>query len=389
MICSLAAYFIVVFIKLSPSVVMPQYQVVFGLTDSSVGLLTGFYFFPYAIMQLIAGPLSRRIGPSRVISLGLVISSAGLVVFGFGDSIPLLVLGRLLLGLGTGPVFVAMLFSFQENYDTAGYVRNYSISVFVSNLGSACSSAPLKLLLSCIRFRVFFIGLSLVAFFIAFMIMVSSDENEGGAENDDIVGEILDSAKDVLWNPKLKSCLLLWMTVSGGILSYQGLWCTKWTALSFPVFESLSGLSGTAVSLGIMASSIVGKKVSAIIEDNSRCVSVSGWLHVLAVVIVVVSKSVGPSKIWISIGCDFLFGLIMGNVCLQVPVLVKQESALNNASIMGVLNFFANLFSQLMQSVTGRLVDRTSSYAITFLYVAAFYFILMIFADFGLKTRRK
>lgn len=389
LICSLAAYFIVVFIKLSPSVVMPQYQVVFGLTDSRVGILSGLYFFSYAIMQLVAGPLSRKIGASRVIAFGLIVSSLGLVVFGFGNSFFLLVLGRLLLGFGSGPIFVAMLFSFQENYDSAGYVRNYSISVFVSNLGSACSSAPLKLLLTYVSFRSFFMVLALCSSILAVVTVVLSSRNVIRKENTRFVSELLDSTKEIIGNARLRSCLILWLTVSGGILSYQGLWCTKWTAMSFPDYENLSGLGGTVISLGIMISSIVGKKLFTVPEDRCKSVAISGWLHILALLLVVVSKSVFVLKnFWVSIVCDFLFGLLMGNACLQVPVLVKQESMANNATIMGVLNFFANLFSQMMQSITGSLVDVTSSYVVTFSIVIVLYSFLMLFVDYGLKTRR-
>ena len=53
--------------------------------------------------------------------------------------------------------------------------------------------------------------------------------------------------------------LMLWLIEAPSLVCYQGLWCTKWTATAFPAHESLSGLSGIAISIGTIIASTIGE----------------------------------------------------------------------------------------------------------------------------------
>lgn len=389
----LMTYFLVIFIKMSPSIVMPTFQSDLSLTSSMVGLISGAYFFSYAFMQLAAGPLCKKFGATNVIGTGIAVAAMGLVIFGFGRNAYVLLSGRLLLGLGTGPIFVALLFFLQCNYDAKGYLRNYSIAVFVSNLGSAFSAAPLKIALRYVSIHALFSILAVMSVVAGAVLFIFGTKGESVVRDTErsFMGQISDSMREIAADSRLVGCLLVWMMVSGGILAYQGLWCTKWTASSFPGYSDLSGLSGTLVSLGIMTASLLASHIEGFCGRNGRNVIVSGWLQILALSLVVTVKT-GDSKslLVLSFISDYVFGILMGNVCLQIPPFIARISSKEgNATIMGIFNFMASLFTQAVQYGTGILVDKTKSFAQSFLMMIVFYAFVMIYVSVAISDGKK
>lgn len=388
------AYFMVVFIKLSPSIVMPSFQNTLGLSSSTVGLISGAYFFSYAFMQLVAGPLCKRIGAVNVIGIGIVVAAFGLLIFGLGNNTFLLFSGRFLLGLGTGPIFVALLFFLQCNYDAQGYVRNYGISVFISNTGSAFSAAPLKLILQYVSIRILFSCLALFSFLIGilFFIFGKVDESEIIENDTSLTKQLSVCTHEIFHDSRLFGSMIIWMLVSGGILAYQGLWCAKWTSSVFSDYQQLSGLGGTLVSLGIMTASLLATRIHRICGSRERTVIISGWLQIIAMLLVTVIK-IHDSKAFLlmSFVLDFFFGILMGNVCLQIPPFISEVSKPgSNATIMGIMNFMANLFTQLVQFATGACVDRTGSFSTTFFIMIIVFVAVMgsISVSMMIKRRR-
>src|SRR5699024_7199527 len=71
-----------------------------GLDASALGLLTAAYFLAFACAQLPLGVLLDRYGPRRVQATLLLSAAIGGLIFAFGQSLAMLMLGRALIGLG-------------------------------------------------------------------------------------------------------------------------------------------------------------------------------------------------------------------------------------------------------------------------------------------------
>ncbi len=85
---------------------MPQMQRSFGASVSSVQLTLSIFLLGFAVGQLVAGPLSDRIGRRPVLLGGLGLFTAAGFICAASPSLPLLLLGRCLQGMGAcvGPV---------------------------------------------------------------------------------------------------------------------------------------------------------------------------------------------------------------------------------------------------------------------------------------------
>jgi len=86
--------------------ILPFYATRYGASAALVGLLVS----SFSIAQLAAAPawgrLSDRLGRRPAILAGLLISGVAYIVFAFANSVPLLLLSRLIQGLGGGTIGV-------------------------------------------------------------------------------------------------------------------------------------------------------------------------------------------------------------------------------------------------------------------------------------------
>ncbi len=110
-ICSLGAlyYCYEYFLRISPSVMIPELMKAYQLTGAEVGNLSAFYYHAYVPMQIIVGLLMDRYGPRRLLALACLFSVIGTYLFAGGHNFAMAELGRFLVGFGAAFAFVGAL----------------------------------------------------------------------------------------------------------------------------------------------------------------------------------------------------------------------------------------------------------------------------------------
>lgn len=97
------------FLRISPSVMIPELMKAYDLTGAEVGSLSAFYYHAYVPMQIIVGLLMDRFGPRRLLALACLCSVLGTYMFAGSHSILIAELGRFLIGFGAAFAFVGAL----------------------------------------------------------------------------------------------------------------------------------------------------------------------------------------------------------------------------------------------------------------------------------------
>ena len=82
----LLTYIFVYFDRVAPAVVAPELMKEFGLTATSLGILSSMYFYPYAAMQIPSGILSDYLGPRFSVGTFFIIAAIGTALFGLAHS---------------------------------------------------------------------------------------------------------------------------------------------------------------------------------------------------------------------------------------------------------------------------------------------------------------
>lgn len=96
-------------LRVYPSVMMSDLLSHFNITASSFGLLTAFYYFAYAPMQVPVGLSVDRIGVRRSLMMASLVSTSGVFIFSIAPTYSIALLGRFMLGFGAAFAYVTAL----------------------------------------------------------------------------------------------------------------------------------------------------------------------------------------------------------------------------------------------------------------------------------------
>ncbi len=91
------------------STVLPDMEDALRLTGAQAGSLASWNLAAYMLMALVGGFLASRFGPRLVVTVGMVTTTAGLLLTGFSSSLTTASAARFLTGLGNGMVFAPSL----------------------------------------------------------------------------------------------------------------------------------------------------------------------------------------------------------------------------------------------------------------------------------------
>lgn len=95
---------------------MPTIERYFGTTAAKVQLTLSLFFVSFAIMQLLWGPLSDRIGRKPVIPIGLIVYIIGSLLCAFSHSIGMLIFARMIQAAGACCGIVMALAIIKDTY---------------------------------------------------------------------------------------------------------------------------------------------------------------------------------------------------------------------------------------------------------------------------------
>src|SRR3990167_3377616 len=96
-------------LQVAPSVMADSMMETFHVSAAGFGIVSAFYFYAYAPMQLPAGVLFDRYGPRKLMTFALLLCSLGAFFFASTDSLFTAALGRFLIGVGSAFSFIGVL----------------------------------------------------------------------------------------------------------------------------------------------------------------------------------------------------------------------------------------------------------------------------------------
>ena len=163
----LLTYIFVYFDRVSPAVVAPELMKEFGLTATTLGILSSMYFYPYAAMQFPSGVLSDKIGPRLSVSFFFVIAAIGTALFGLAQTFGWCIFGRFLMGVGVAVVWMPCMKILYNWFRPNELATLTGVMLTLGNVGAILASAPLAFLVGIVGWRNSFLWLG------AFMILIS------------------------------------------------------------------------------------------------------------------------------------------------------------------------------------------------------------------------
>src|SRR3990167_2600578 len=153
-------------LQVAPSVMAEPMMRTFHVTAQGFGIISAFYFYSYAPMQLPAGVLFDRYGPRKLMTAALVLCAFGSFFFAATDHLFTAALGRFFIGVGSAFSFVGLLILLSRWFPPYYFAILAGVAQAMSSVGAIFGEMPLAALVGAVGWRyasfiLFFIGLIL------------------------------------------------------------------------------------------------------------------------------------------------------------------------------------------------------------------------------------
>ena len=232
----------------------------FGLTPSSLGLLTSAYFLTFAAAQLPIGVFLDRYGPRQVQAVLLVIAAGGAALFGASDGFPSLLAGRALIGLGVAAALAAGLKATVLWFPEERVALVNGWMVMLGALGAVTATTPFEWLLPLTGWRGLFEWLALATTVAAAAVYFLVPEAPQPLSTPQI--QPFGGLKEIYTDSRFWRLAPLSASTIGTAWALQGLWAAPWlsevealdrAALVNHLFAMAVALSIGALLLGVLA----------------------------------------------------------------------------------------------------------------------------------------
>lgn len=336
------------------AVIAPQLIEEFGLDAADLGLLTAAYFFSFGVVQLPLGVVLDRYGPRVVLAVLLAVAGAGAVVFGVGESMFALVVGRSLIGLGVSATmmgsFKAITLWFPQNRWPV--INGFFLAM--GGAGAMSATTPIEALLAYTDWRGIFLAMAAVTAGIAALIFLVVPERRDEVEAGERVGQ-LEGLKDIYSDRFFWRIAPLTFICQATQLALLGLWSGPWLrdvagldrdGVAESLFIIAAGLTMGFVSLGLLAN-LAERYGVALIRFTG-----AGIVVLMAALAAIVFEA-DPGAVW----PWFIFGFMSNIAVLNLPLLSRYFPLSYSGRVFTSVNLFVILGAFVVQYGIGEIID--------------------------------
>lgn len=156
-----------------PGAIFNLLQNDFMAKASDITMLGAIFCYVYAFVQLIVGLMVDKIGGFRVIAIGSVIFSLGVIIFPFAQNINILYLSRAMVGFGAATFYLSSVrevkkFAKDENFSLA-----ISYILFIGYSGGVIANAPFVMFVNQIGWKTSLFYLALFSLFLCVIYLIT------------------------------------------------------------------------------------------------------------------------------------------------------------------------------------------------------------------------
>nr|WP_028387875.1 MFS transporter [Legionella fairfieldensis] len=140
-------------LQVAPAVMAESMMKSFQVNAAGFGIVSAFYFYAYAPMQLPAGLLFDRYGPRKLMTSALILCAIGSFFFASTDSLYTAALGRFLIGIASAFSFIGVLVLVSRWFPPQQFALLAGIAQSMSSIGAMFGEMPLAALIERVGWR--------------------------------------------------------------------------------------------------------------------------------------------------------------------------------------------------------------------------------------------
>ncbi|SDL60710.1 Sugar phosphate permease [Maridesulfovibrio ferrireducens] len=353
-------YLLVYFQRQAPAVLALDLMRDLNLKGSSFGLLGAAFFFPYALLQLVAGPITKRLGPRRTLCIFFGLAGIGAVGFSFATNLPMALGCRFLVGVGAAMVLVPVLEILSAWFKQEEFTTMVGLLIAVAGLGVYAGAAPLSHLDHVLGWRGSFMivgGLSLCLVAFAWLIVrdrpqiFEPERLKPLKESSSSARTLKVLSTSAFWPP------VIWAFMALGVfISFGGLWGGPWLMHAHGFDKIRTGHVLSKLALGmILGGPLLGFLAERVLKSRKKVLVLAAFGLVLLTAETAFGNPMTPTGLFV------WFGLLGMTTMAAAPLpltLVRNAFADDLApTATGLANFFFLAGGAVMQQAGGWLLE--------------------------------
>ncbi|WP_302473946.1 MFS transporter [Legionella sp. PL877] len=338
-----ASFYLYEFIlQVAPSVMAEPMMKTFNVSAAGFGIVSAFYFYAYAPMQLPAGLLFDRYGPRKLMTCALILCAVGSFFFASTSSLLTAALGRFLIGIASAFSFIGVLVLVSRWFPPHQFALLAGIAQLMSSVGAMFGEMPLAALIELVGWRNASFILALIGLFLATLIWLVIRDYPDQATQTPPKRQFIDE-----WYRLLSVCRRSYTWLTGAyafsiwtpIAVFAALWGVPYLQQKYQISVLMASGLCSMIWLGIGVGSPLLGWISDRFYRRRLALTLSSFFGLTATLILLYLPDVPVSWMYAVL---FLLGLGAGGQTVSFavvkdnnpPELVGTASGFNNLSVL-------------------------------------------------------
>ena len=345
-------YFISTLLRAINATISPELVSEFDLSAAELGLLGGGYFLGFATVQIPLGYLLDSKGPRTIVSYFLSITIVGLILFAYAQNFIMLLVSRILIGIGVGACLMGPLTAYRVWYLDETQQRANSWMLMVGAIGMLSSSLPVQYFIPTIGWRGVFIFLTVLTLICIILIILFIPKWQTEEKLNKIKYAEL---KNVWQNSFFRSLVPVGFFNYGGLFAIQTLWAGPWmTRVSgYTAEESAKGLFLIYFCLlfSFLLWGYFVPKFSKNIKDAVKLLRWGAPLNLIVLLLIIYLGSSAGASYWALFAVSSIF------LSLTQPAVGMAFSTSNAGKALTSFNLLLFVGAFFIQWIIGIIID--------------------------------
>ncbi|MGL6028984.1 MAG: MFS transporter [Legionella sp.] len=342
------------FLQLSSGIIVGAIMHEQNFSALTAGLLSSAFYYVYTSMQIPVGMLFDRYNTRSLMYLNAFLCSLGCFVFAFGHTLPILFLGRLIIGAGSAFAFVGLSHLLRQHFPLKQYAFMIGVSETLGFTLTVFGMIGMGSLISSLGWRYFIVCAGIIGIVISFLCWKVIPSHRPRVENTDYKKQLVVILKNKFnWINGLFVCLEFSV-----ITVFGAMWAVPFIQLKLGCDVKTASVLTSMILLGAGLSCPIIGQLSIRLSTRKpliHCSCISSALLMLLLLYL-------PTQSAVLIGIlMFSIGLCCGAYMLAYTIsneLAPQESL---STCTGFTNTLAMISAPLLQPLIGYMLDCLSS----------------------------
>jgi predicted MFS family arabinose efflux permease len=223
-----SGYFLSYALRAVNAAIAPLLASDLNLSNSALGWFSSAYFLAFGVMQIPVGIWLDRYGARRTEAALLLVAALGSLLIAVGQSLWLLFLGRILIGIGVSACLMASYSYFRRCYRPEQQARLVMCMLVAGTGGALIAAQPALLLAEALGWRHVFSLASFSLLVSAGLVFFLTGDYDRQAMGQTSTSTASDSFLSICKHPIMLRAIPPSILIIGGFVALQTLWVGPW-----------------------------------------------------------------------------------------------------------------------------------------------------------------